>query len=167
MAISYLLFADDMLIFLEAISEQINVVCDCIEIFCKHLGQKVSMVKTRILFSSIMLAMTAQSITNSSCFPRTNNLGKYLGVPFLHKKASKETNSYIIKKIQARLLGWKVDHLSVVGRITLHKSNLSALPIYTIQSAHLPKSICNDVEKLCRRFIWGKTDTTRKVHLII
>lgn len=54
----------------------------------------------------------------------------------------------------------------MAGRVTLCKAVLSALPIYAMQSASLPKKICNDIEKMCRRFIWGDTDRKRKLHLV-
>jgi hypothetical protein len=43
---------------------------------------------------------------------------------------------------------------------------LSSIPLYPMQSALLPKSICYDIEKLCRRFIWGQKDGKDKIHLI-
>ncbi|KAL4332584.1 hypothetical protein GQ457_07G007270 [Hibiscus cannabinus] len=56
--------------------------------------------------------------------------------------------------------------LSLVGRITLAKSVLQAMPTYAMQTSYLPKSICDDLEKLLRNFIWGFTLDKKKVHLV-
>lgn len=61
---------------------------------------------------------------------------------------------------------WKVEKLSMAGRVTLCKAVLSALPIYTMQSTTLPKSICNEIEIICRKFIQGSTFGNRRIHLI-
>lgn len=54
----------------------------------------------------------------------------------------------------------------MAGRVTLCKSMLSALPLYTMQASTLQKALCKDIEKICRRFVWGDTEMNRKVHLI-
>lgn len=40
------------------------------------------------------------------------------------------------------------------------------MPIYVMQSTILPRSICDEIDKLCRGFIWGDDDQQRKVHLL-
>ncbi|CAK7339954.1 unnamed protein product [Dovyalis caffra] len=41
------------------------------------------------------------------------------------------------------------------GRITLAKSALLTIPVYTIQSANLSISTCNVLEKQSKWFVWG------------
>ena len=48
--ISHLCFADDMLLFTEASLEQLEIVSQCMDMFCSTSGQKVSATKTRIFF---------------------------------------------------------------------------------------------------------------------
>lgn len=166
MQISHLLFADNMLLFSEASVEQMESILKCLAIFCKQSGQKVSMAKSKITFSNNVAGNLENRISDRSEFSKTNNLGKYLGVPFLHNKISHSTYSYVLEKIQERPLGWKTNKLSMAGRVTLCKSILSAMPLYTMQSTTLPKSIVNEIEKLCRGFIWGDSKSRRRAHLI-
>lgn len=52
---------------------------------------------------------------------------------------------------------WKANSLSLAGRVTLVQSVLSSIPIYSMQTALLPRGICDEVEKLSMRFIWVGT----------
>lgn len=40
------------------------------------------------------------------------------------------------------------------------------IPSYTMQTSKLSISICNDIDRLNRNFLWGETDNKRKVHLV-
>ncbi|GMP64139.1 hypothetical protein CsSME_00025559 [Camellia sinensis var. sinensis] len=68
--------------------------------------------------------------------------------------------------MQKRLSGWKAITLSMAGRATLIKSVTSAIPSYTMQTMLLPKSICNDIDKLNRNFLWSDTMEKHKIHLV-
>lgn len=100
----FLLFMDDMLLFLEA---------TCLQIFCDHSGQKLSVQKNRILFLSNVSNRLGRDLSKRSGFTQTTNLEKYLGVPFLHQRITRDTYSYILDKIQSKLLGWKVNQSSL------------------------------------------------------
>lgn len=49
--LSHLFFADDLILLAEASLEQVSVVKDCLEMFCKASGQRVNASKTRVFFS--------------------------------------------------------------------------------------------------------------------
>ena len=49
--LTYLYFADGLLIFTEASLDQVEVINDYLDIFCTSSGQKVGKEKTRIYFS--------------------------------------------------------------------------------------------------------------------
>lgn len=83
----------------------------------------------------------------------TNNLGMYLGMPTLTSRITKDTFRHICEKIDRKLGGWKTKYLSLAGRITLAKSTLTTIANYSFQSAKLPRTICDNVDKKVRRFI--------------
>uniref|UniRef100_A0A6N2M5M2 Reverse transcriptase zinc-binding domain-containing protein n=1 Tax=Salix viminalis TaxID=40686 RepID=A0A6N2M5M2_SALVM len=68
--------------------------------------------------------------------------------------------------MQKRLAGWKVNNLSLAGKITLCKVVLATIPLYPMQAAVIPKHTCKEIEKICRRFIWGQTEGRDKIHLV-
>lgn len=63
------------------------------------------------------------------------DLAKYLGIPILHKRVTRKTFNYVLKKFEQPLSGWKARNLSLAGRVTLTKSGLEALPTCTMQAS--------------------------------
>ncbi|KAK3183221.1 hypothetical protein Dsin_030507 [Dipteronia sinensis] len=110
--------------------------------------------------------MDARRIARVCGSPLTNNLGKYLGVPLIHRRVSNQTYSDLVEKTQKRLAAWKSDTFSLAGRATLIKTVTSALLVYTMQAAKLPSEICHKLDKLNRNFLWGHTLDKKTVHLI-
>lgn len=96
----------------------------------------------------------------------TSDLGLYLGMPTLTSRVTKATFNHLYEKIDRRLSGWKSKYLSLAGRITLANSTITSLGYYSMQTAKLPRAICDDVDRKVRRFIWGGNEDTRKVHLL-
>lgn len=53
-----------------------------------------------------------------------------------------------------------------MGRITLAKSTVTTLASYTMQTAKLPRNVCDTIDKKTRRFVWGGDEEKRKIHLL-
>nr|KYP48420.1 Putative ribonuclease H protein At1g65750 family [Cajanus cajan] len=68
--------------------------------------------------------------------------------------------------INKRLNSWKSKSLSFVGRLTLSKSVLAALPSYTMQIVFFPKQLCDDIDRSSRSFIWGEDGHNRRIHAL-
>lgn len=139
--VSHLFFVDDML-FSEARHSWIYRVIDCLNLFCEVSGQKVSVHKTQI-----------------------RDFRKYLGVPVLHQRITEQTYNYIIESMQQKLATWKAKaYLLQVGSPCVNQYVLAAVPLYPMQSVLLQKSICNEIEKNCRWFIWADNVDRRRTH---
>lgn len=96
----------------------------------------------------------------------TGNLGEYLGVPIFNNRAGINTFKFVVEKVKQRLSNWKARTLSFAGRVTLAKSVVQAMPTYAMQSSMIPKTTCDEVDTLCKSFIWGDEDNHRKIHLV-
>ncbi|MED6181435.1 hypothetical protein PIB30_118602 [Stylosanthes scabra] len=146
--------------------DQSHLIRKILDAFCTSSGQKVSNEKTHIFFSKNVGHTVKEEICNTLNFSITNDLGKYLGVPLLHSRTTKDTYNGILVKMQARLSNWKANSLSLAGRTTLVKSVLTSIPSYTMQTALIPTHTCNMIDSNCRKFLWGETETAKRTHLL-
>ncbi|KAF7815401.1 putative ribonuclease H protein At1g65750 family [Senna tora] len=109
---------------------------------------------------------TVWELSTSLGFTTIDDMGKYLGVPLIHGQVNQNTYSFIVYKVRNRLVSWKRNSLFLAGRVTMVQSVTSAILNYAMQTAVLPVSLCNVVDKLNRHFIWGCSSTHRKTHLV-
>ncbi|WJX23885.1 hypothetical protein P8452_13067 [Trifolium repens] len=150
----------------EASIEQAHCVMHCLDLFCKASGQKINNQKTEVFFSKNVDHQLREDILNHTGFTQVNTVGTYLGASIAPGRTTRGKFNHIIGKIQNRLSGWKQHCLSFAGRLTLSKSVLSSIPYYHMQYAKLPKTLCDELEKIQRGFLWGDTDQVRKPHLV-
>lgn len=129
--LSHLCFADDMVLFSEASLDQADIIRECLDRFCATSGQRISFSKSQVLFSKNTDPAVAQGVSARLNIARTEDLGKYLGVPSIHGRVTCRTFQGLLDRVQTRLDGWKAKLLSVAGRVTLAKSVLNAIPLYT------------------------------------
>lgn len=87
-----------------------------------------------------------------------NQLGKYLGVPLSGKTIKRSDYQYVMSRIASKLVMWKANQLSFASRVTLAKSVLEGIPIYTMMSSMLLKSCRDKIHRLQRNFIWEDSE---------
>ncbi|PNY13598.1 RNA-directed DNA polymerase (reverse transcriptase) [Trifolium pratense] len=80
-----------------------------------------------------------EEILQHTGFTQANSLGRYLGANLAPGRS----------------------------RITLSKSVLGTIPYYHMQYATIPKTICEEVDKIQRDFVWGDSDQGTKIRLQI
>ncbi|KAA3461674.1 LINE-1 reverse transcriptase isogeny [Gossypium australe] len=145
--LSYLFFADDFILFCEANKNQTAQLNDILCTFYHFSGQKVNRGKSQIFFSPNIPIDLADAICRDIGFVRVDDLSNYLGMPLFHKRVMTNTFDFVLNE-------WEVRKLSLLGRITLVKSVLLVIPNYFMSTL---VSICSEIEKLARNFIWGMT----------
>ncbi|KAL4369616.1 hypothetical protein GQ457_05G027480 [Hibiscus cannabinus] len=96
--LSHLFFADDLVIFAEATFNQMEVIRDVLQWFFEASGHKVNATKTQLFFSKNTSPDICSDIVGSFGFSEVQDLGRYLGVPLLHRRVNKVTYGYIIEK---------------------------------------------------------------------
>ena len=85
-------------------------------------------------------------------------------MPALVGRAKKRSFIYIKERVWKKLQGWKEKLLFVVGREVLIKVVIQAIPTYTMSCFKLPRGLIKELEVLIRKFWWGYTEDSRKVH---
>ncbi|CAN1281473.1 Putative ribonuclease H protein At1g65750 [Linum perenne] len=164
--LSHVFFADDLVFMGHASKDQAHIILDVLNRFCEASGQSINKEKSRVFFSAKMDRNISRGVSDVLGIAATQDLGRYLGVPILHGRVTKATYEYILHRMDEKLAGWKAHNLSLAGRVTLASSVLNAIPSYAMQTAFLPVSICDSIDRKIRNFIWGSTEGARKIHNI-
>ncbi|CAA0833524.1 RNA-directed DNA polymerase (reverse transcriptase)-related family protein [Striga hermonthica] len=161
-----LVFADDLLLFLEASDDQVQLVNSVLMDFYSMSGLKVSHAKTNVYFSKNTPHSGQQDLARTMGFSNVTNLSKYLGVPVVHSCVTNLTYENILEKADARIASYKANTLSLAGSLVLMQSVISSLSFYTMQTVWLPNGTCVGLKKHCRNFLWGGFTSNRKIHLV-
>ncbi|CAN1172289.1 Putative ribonuclease H protein At1g65750 [Linum perenne] len=158
--LSHCFFADDLVLFSEASADQAQVISDILDRFYDASDQSVSKEKSRIYTPS----RVATEVSEVLGIAASSDLGRYLGVPILHGRVTKYTYDYLLDRLDSRLAGWKAENLSLAGRVSLASSVLNSLSCYVMQTAFLPVSLCDKIDRKICNFIWGSSNGVRKLH---
>ncbi|KAK2662266.1 hypothetical protein Ddye_000840 [Dipteronia dyeriana] len=97
-AISHLFFADDLILFGQATLQQAQVMKDCFDTFCDLSGQQVSLPMSRILCSNNVSNGFSKALVDVGGSSITMNMGKYIGVPLIHGRITKDMYKEILEK---------------------------------------------------------------------
>ena len=76
----------------------------------------------------------------------TGDLRTYLGVRTINVRVTKATFQDVVQWVDKRLASWKSKCLSLAGRATLISYMISTIPVYVMQTAWLPRSICDELD---------------------
>ena len=145
---SYLLFADDIILFRKVDARGCEAISDVLEKFYRESGQKISTDKSRIYFSSNVSDELKEEISERLGIRETNNIGKYLEFPLKHRGVPRNPYNFIMEKVMNKLAGWKVKYLSFAGQAVLIKSIMSSIPNHVMQGAVLPVHVCRKLDKI-------------------
>nr|GFC30000.1 RNA-directed DNA polymerase, eukaryota [Tanacetum cinerariifolium] len=69
----------------------------------------------------------------------------------------------VISKVSSRLSKWKLNLLSIGGRLSLLKSVLTSIPLYHMSIFKVPISVLNHLESIRQNFIYGVDGSDRKL----
>lgn len=163
--ISHLLFADDILLFARVDEQSIKAVNDSINSFLSCSGLNVNHSKSHIWFSPQTPHHMRHLVECTTGFSSKNNPGIYLGFP-LNITNRRNDFSFILDKLRNHITLWKSKLLSYPGKVVLIKSVGMGILNYFMQCLYLPKSVCLDIDKLFRDFLWGTNPDTRKIILL-
>lgn len=152
--ISNLFFADDLILFCKAGRDQVVLVNEILNTFCRFFGQKSNKNKTQAFLSHNTLEELANEICGILRISRVEDLGKIPQYAHLSQKSHiRDFWFFFVDKVCSKLNGQEAMNLSMVGRIMLDKSDLLSIPIYYMATTQISRSTCNEIEKLARSFI--------------
>ncbi|XP_016750407.1 uncharacterized protein [Gossypium hirsutum] len=153
--LSYLFFANGLILFGHTDDNQTCVMKDILDEFCDYSIYQINIQKTNIFFSKSVDDSLGRCISDFLGFPEVINLGHYLGVPLLHDKVTSSTLRFVVDTVHSKLTSWNTKQLSFVGKVTLAQSILLSIPICFMQTMMVPKGICAEIECMLRKFVLG------------
>ncbi|PKU64267.1 Putative ribonuclease H protein [Dendrobium catenatum] len=164
MALTHLLYADDLLIFGEASSLNCTVLMGILDSFAKMSGLLVNHEKSKLIIS--------KAIPNTLAVCEALNLNSlgdkmtYLGIPISVKKLCSADFQPLLNSISNHLAGWKARLLSIAGRLQYIKYTIYNTISYWIRGTILPKSCIKSLCRMCSRFLFFGDSGIKKLQLI-
>jgi hypothetical protein len=130
-------FVDDTAIITPAHAMNIKIIHTLLNIFGEISGLKTNLSKSGYIPIAILpdIYPIIEPIIQCS---RLSLLTTYLGLPLTIKNPPKEVYMSLVSNVQHRYDGWAGKQLSPVGRLTLTKSVLNAMPLHYMQAFLLP-----------------------------
>jgi hypothetical protein len=87
---------------------------------------------------------------------------KYLGIPLSVKKLPKSAWQPLVDRVTDKLPIWKGNLMHRSGWLTLIKTPLTAIPVYTSINIGLPPWVIKALTKIMRAFLWMGMNTVQR-----
>lgn len=123
-------------------------------------GLLVNVVKNGVYFRGCSSVLKEQIVTCLG-FAEDYLPIRYLGVPLISSKLSRDDCSVLIDRIATKVNYLTSKFLSYLGRIQLINSVLWSMIVYWGSIFILSKAVVSEVERICRTFLWKNTSDKR------
>lgn len=153
--VSHLLFADDSLLFMRAVDQEVEFVKDLLHRYELASGQAINFDKSAMIFSNNVQQQRRRSLAGILGVQEKTDVGNYLGIPSLIGKNKRQTFQYIKDRIWKKVSSWKGKTLSMAGREVLIKSVAQAIPAYCMSMYLLPPSLGDEIQKNAKFLLVG------------
>ena len=152
-AISHLMFADDVMIFFDGSSNSLHGIAECLDDFASWSGLSMNATKTELFTAG--LDQTESSALMGYGFPSGSFPIRYLGLPLMSRKLKISEYAPLMTKITKCFQAWSVKLLSFAGRLQLLKTVIFGIINLWSSAFMLPKGCIKNIESLCCRFLWS------------
>ncbi|WCJ37950.1 Retrovirus-related Pol polyprotein from type-1 retrotransposable element R2 [Euphorbia peplus] len=160
--LNHLCFAHDLFLFSKGDVSSVTLLIECLQDFSSVSGLKVNFSKSNVFVSSGVPSPTKTAILDVTGFQEGFFPIKYLGMPLLSTKLSKQDCSAMVDKVTKRIDSWGARNLSYAGRLQLITAVLRSLTVYWASIFVLPAAVINSVDRKCRAFLWSGSSSSSK-----
>lgn len=147
-------YADDLLIMSTGGLEDLRIIKLILYLFEGMTGLETNFSKTCLYSCRMGELLDSTAVATLNCA-----LGllpvSYLGIPLCSRRPRRQDWEGLILKVKSRLSTWKVQHLSLGGRLTLVNSVLSAIPTYWMSIFRLPCWVTKKIDG-CVEISYGR-----------
>jgi hypothetical protein len=157
-------FSDECRVFMQASERGASRLKDLLLTYQNGSGQIVNMSKSAIFFSG-NCDDSVKNIVKKSMDINTEALGeKYLGLPTVIGRSSKEAFEPIPGKIRGLMNGWGEKLLSCAARETLNKDVAQSIPTYSMSCFLLAPDTCKRITLTISNYWWRSAVDSRGLH---
>ncbi|WOH00018.1 hypothetical protein DCAR_0519374 [Daucus carota subsp. sativus] len=160
--VTHLLFADDSFLFFKATTAEANEVKGILNSYETYSGQAVNFQKSVIFFSSNVRRDKQTEIKQPLGVHNDIGCTKYLGLPSLIGRFKKTVFRYLKDKVFQRIQGWSTKLLSRAGKAVMIKNVAQAIPSDTMSCFLIPKTLCQEIERLMNAYWWRSSSSASK-----
>ena len=161
--VTHLFFANDSLLFCKASIQECQKLMAILDLYEATSGQKINEDKSSISFSQNTPSDLKAEVLEVMGPMKDSKHYKYLGLPSIICRSKTNVFAKVKERVARKLSGWKEKLLSMGGREILIKAVAQAIPTYTMSCFLLPKSLCDEIEGMMRKFWWGQREQESRI----
>ncbi|BFG25164.1 hypothetical protein CerSpe_114380 [Prunus speciosa] len=151
-SINHLFFADDSLLFCNAVPAEALELKRIFGVYEEASGQKVNLEKSAICFSPSTPMSIQEAIREILTVPIVPCHERYLGLPTIVGRDKKKLFSTIKDRVWNKVNGWQGKLLSKAGKEILIKAVCQAIPSYSMSVFRLPVGLCRELEGIIAQY---------------
>ncbi|GJT70951.1 RNA-directed DNA polymerase, eukaryota, reverse transcriptase zinc-binding domain protein [Tanacetum coccineum] len=159
--LSHMFYADDAVFVGQWCDDNINTLIHVLECFYRASGLRINMSKSKIMGVLVEENKVKSAATKLGCL-LLNTPFTYLGTKVGGSMARSHAWEEVINKVSYRLSKWKMNTLSIGGRLTLLKSVLGSIPIFHLSIFKAPLTILRKLESIRSHFFNGHELSSKK-----
>ncbi|CAM8986018.1 unnamed protein product [Rhodiola kirilowii] len=163
--LTHIMFADDLILFSSGRNSAIGAMKAVVSKFLECSGLSINFHKS-ILFTGGMgegKVAWVEGIIGTKSFPLPV---QYLGLPLTSKSLSRKDCDILIEKITSCLKSWSNRFLFRASRKVLVSSVLQAMVLFWARVCLLPKTVIQEVNAICAKFLWRGNCDKKGGHLV-
>lgn len=89
---------------------------------------------------------------------------KYLGLPSMVERNKRNFFHDIKLRVINKISSWQHKYFSSGGKEVLIKAIAQAIPTYAMSFCKIPLGLCEDIQNVIARFLWGSKEEKRGIH---
>lgn len=163
---NHLFFADDLMLFTKATTQDAYEIINVLNTYSKASGQRININKYGIIFSKNCPQHLKQKISTILHMKEWDKPGKYLGLAADWGRSKhlmlKEICARVIEKIKGR----REKFLSQADKDILIKVVLQAIPSYSMSILKYPNSLCKKIMTHLAKFWWAGSGKENGIHWV-
>ncbi|GJX65365.1 RNA-directed DNA polymerase, eukaryota [Tanacetum coccineum] len=160
--LSHLFYADDVIFMGQWSESNINTIIQALDCFYKASGLRMNLHKSKLMGIAVKDEVVSRAAIKMGCSTLKTPF-TYLGIKVGGSMARIRSWDEIVDKVHSRLSKWKMNTLSIGGRMTLLKSVLSSTPIYYMSMFKVPSQVLKCLEGIRRKFFIGADSKENKM----